>query len=247
MPKKRKTKAGMSKKMTKAVREISRSETLRLAETKTVGRLSENVQLYHNVSKFIGPFLAGIKQGIGDPTLQQNANARIGDEILLKEFETKFWLSNKLDRPNVMIRITTFWYPNRNGAPPNPADVYYNGGTTVNTMIAGVNREVVSVISDKYVFSTQNYAQPYQTQPFPVIAGPGILGREHSSLRNIRKNWKMKRIKFLDTGTGTIGAGSLPKAKDIYVCITAYDAFGTLTTDNIASYALNYHMSFKDL
>lgn len=245
MPGKRKNKkAGMSKKMVSAVREISRSETLRLAETKTVGRLSENNQLYHNVSKFIGPFLAGIKQGIGDPTLQQNANARIGDEILLKEFETKFWLSNKSDRPNVMIRITTFWYPNRNGAPPNPADVYYNGATTTNTMIAGINREVVSVISDKYVFSAENYANTPVAGAFPLFAVPG---RERSSLRNIRKNWKMKRIKFLDTGTGTIGAGSLPKAKDIYVCITAYDAYGTLTTDNIASYALNYHMNFKDL
>lgn len=248
----RKKKQTMSKKMVKAVREISKAETLRLAETKVVGRQSQNNQLYHNVTTFRGPFLETIAQGVGDPTLQGNANARIGDELLLKNFEQRYWLSNKLDRPNVMYRITTFWYPtNAGGAPPVPAmsDVYFMGDSdATNTMIQRVNNEQVRLISDKFVFSTNNYAQPYQTQPFPVIAGPGILGREHSQLRTIRSNWKGKKIKYLDAGgAGGIGSQGVPKGHDIWVAITAYDAYGTLTTDNIASYALNYQMSFKDL
>lgn len=242
---KRSTKTGLSKKMVKAVREISKAETLRLAETKVVGRTLENNQLNHNVSLIHGPFLAAIAQGVGDPTLQSNANARVGDEIILKSLDFRFWLSNKFDRPNVMYRITTFWYPYRGGAPPNPAEIYFNGGAaTKNTMIARVNNEVIRLISDKYVFSGPSYMNQGPDIP-PVV--PISQGRERSQLRTIRKNWKGKKIKYLDSGAGTVGAVGITKNHDIYMCITAYDAWGTLTTDNIASYALDYQTSFKDL
>ncbi len=236
----------ISKKMTRAVRQIAKSETLRLAETKVVGRSSENNQLYHNVALIQGPFLQAIQQGTADPTLQTNANARVGDEILLKSFSLRYWLSNKFDRPNVMYRITQFWYPNRGGAPPNPAEIYFNGGTTKNTMIARVNNEVIRVIKDTYVFSGPSYMN---AGPGPITQIPPSEGVERSQIKFLTSNWKAKRIKYLDIGgSGAPGvAGGIPKNHDIYVCITAYDSWGTLTTDNISSFALDYQMSFKDL
>lgn len=244
MPKKKQT--ARQKNLAKQMRDIARKETLRLAETKVVGRSSENNQLYHNVTLFKGPFLQSIQQGTADPTLQTNANARVGDEIILKNLSLKFWLSNKFDRPNVMYRVTSFWYPNRGGAPPNPTEVYFNGGTTKNTMIARVNNEVVRLIKDTYVFSGPSYMNQGPDIP-PVV--PLSQGRERSQIKFINLNWKGKRIKYLDLGgTGAPGvAGGIPKNHDIYVAITAYDAWGTLTTDNVSSFALDYQMSFKDL
>ena len=41
------------------------------------------------------------------------------------------------------------------------------------------------------------------------------------------------------------GVGN-PMKGDIGFCIVPYDSYGTLTTDNISSYAFNYKFYFKD-
>lgn len=247
-----KKKTAFSKKMAKEVRKISKETTLRLAETKVVSRLTENNQLYHNSTIIHGPYLQTIKKGLNDPTLGSNANARVGDEIILKEFQQRLWLSNKNDRPNVMYRITTFWFPQTAlvATVPVPSDVYFFAPTLANqpnTMILRPNTETIKVISDKFIFSENNYAVPTQTQPYPVIAGPGIWGRERSQIRTINSRYKARKVKYLDSGVDGIGAGGPVKSHDIFVAITAYDAWGTVTSDNIASYASNVSIKFKDL
>lgn len=246
MPKKKKM--TLSKQKQKEVRMIAKQTTLRLAETKRVGRLNENLNLFHNVPYQRGPFLNTIKKGLNDPTLGTNPNARIGDEITLKSFEQRFWLSNKLDRPNVMYRITTFWFPSNAGLVannPKVEDVYFfpPGSTLPNVMLLRCNTEVITVISDKLIFSEDNYAQPTYYPAGGIVA---VTGKERSQLRTINKNWKGRKVKYLDSGTDGIGAGGPPKNKDIFVFITAYDAYGTLTTDNIASFGENYSLKFKD-
>lgn len=250
MPKKKAKTSALTKKMAKEVRKLSKETTLRLAETKMVSRISENTQLYHNVPTFRGPFLNTIKKGLNDPTLQTNSNARVGDEILLKAFEQRYWLSNKLDRPNVIYRITTFWFPGNAGltsTTPVPADVYAYPPTTgaiPNVLLLRPNTEVITVISDKLIFSENNYAQPTY---YPVGGTVAVLGKERSQMRTINKRYKARRIQYLDSGTDGSGAGGPPKNKEIWVCISAYDAYGTLQSDNIASYGLNYALKFKDL
>ena len=250
MPRKKKNTSVLTKKMAKEVRKLSKETTLRLAETKEVGRIGENAQLFHNVPVFRGPFLDSIKKGLNDPTLQTNANARVGDEILLKSFDQRYWLSNKLDRPNVMYRITTFWFPGNAGLTatnPVPSDVYFYPPTTgaiPNVMLLRPNTEVITVISDKIIFSEDNYAQPTYYPAGGIVA---VTGKERSQLRTINKSWKSRKVKYLDSGTDGSGAGGPPKNKEIFVCISAYDAYGTLQTDNIASYGLNYRLRFKDL
>lgn len=235
-----KKKSAMSKKMAKEVRKLAKETTLRLTETKQIGKISENNQLFHNVPVLLGPFLNRIKKGLNDPTLQTNANARIGDEILLKAFNQRYWLSNKSDRPNVMYRITTFWFSANAGltnTAPTTADVYFYPPTTgsiPNVMTLLPNTEVISVISDKLIFSENNYA---------VDAN----NHERSQLRVINKRWKARKVKYLDSGTDGAGAGGPPKNREIYAYISVYDAYGTLQTDNIASFALNFGLQFKDL
>ena len=40
--------------------------------------------------------------------------------------------------------------------------------------------------------------------------------------------------------------GSVPKKRDIGTIVVCYDAFGTLQTDNIASYAYNGNITIQD-
>jgi hypothetical protein len=241
MPKNTKT-SHKSKKLEKTIREVSKKTALSLQETKTVTRIQENIQLFHNQGSITGPFLKTISQGVQDPTRGTSGLARIGNEILLQNLNIKMWVSNKLDRPNVMYRAMLLW--NRSESTFTAPDTlnWTNSGSLPNSMILNQNTERFTFVrgQDRHLFSKENYAQPYQTQPFPVIAGPGILGREHSQLLTLNYTPKGgKKITYEDQ-TGIV------KMKDLYVVLFAYDAFGTLLTDNIASYAINYKMTFKD-
>ncbi len=100
---------GLSKTQAKSVRKIAKKAVMGSAETKTVGKQTENVQLFHNKALYVQNLLA-TTQGIQDPNDLTSNAARIGDSIRLTNANIKFWLSNKDDRPNVMYRLILFWY-----------------------------------------------------------------------------------------------------------------------------------------
>ncbi len=212
---------GLSRTQARSVRKLARGQVMKLAETKTVGKQQENVQLFHNKPLYIANLLA-TQQGTEDPNDLANANARVGDSIRLTNCNIKFWLSNKLDRPNCMYRLIMFWYD----TPTALADavVFF---TQTNKMLDRPNNESISIIDQKYIFSGPMYLNG--TEKF-----------ERSQLATLKGNWKGRRVTY-DEG------GSLPKKRSIGVCVAVYDAYGTLQTDNIASLAFNYNINFKDI
>lgn len=213
--------AGLSKTQARSVRKIAKKQVMRLAETKTVGKQTEDVELYHNKALYIQNLLA-TTQGVEDPNDLSTAAARIGDSVSLTNVNIKFWLSNKLDRPNVMYRLIMFWYD----TPLTLSDAVCFF-TQTNKMLDRPNNENISIIDQKYIFSKAMYLNG--TEKF-----------EHSQLATLKGNWKGRKIQY-DEG------GVLPKKRTIGVCAVCYDAYGTLQTDNIASLAYNYNMNFKDI
>ncbi len=213
--------AGLSKTQARSVRKIAKKQVMRLAETKTVGKQTENVQLFHNKALYLQNLLA-TTQGVEDPNDLSTAAARIGDSVSLTNVNIKFWLSNKLDRPNVMYRLIMFWYDTP--LVLSDAICFF---TQTNKMLDRPNNENISIIDQKYIFSQAMYLNG--TEKF-----------EHSQLATLKGNWKGRKIQY-DEG------GSLPKKRSIGVCVVCYDAYGTLQTDNIASLAYNYNMNFKDI
>lgn len=213
---------GLSKTQASSVRKIARKTALGLSETINSVNAEENLQLYHNKSYYVAKLLA-TKQGLLDDNSAVSATnaVRKGDEIILKNINIRFWLSNKSDRPNVIYKGVLFWYDVTN--PPSDANVYY---TQSNKCLDRYNTENISIIDSFIVKSTNNYA---------VDAN----NHEKSYLATLNKSWKVKKIKY-DEGAAA------PKMKDIGFALVAYDAFGTLQTDNIASYAYNVKLSFKD-
>ena len=219
--KKRPRNPGLSKTQAKSVRKIAKKTVMGTAETKSVGKNNENVQLFHNKALYISNLLA-TTQGVKDPNDQSGNDARIGDSIRLTNANIKFWLSNKDDRPNVMYRLIMFWYD----SPLTLTDALCFF-TQTNKMLDRPNTENISIIDQKYIFSQNNYA---------VDAN----NHERSQLATLKGNWKGRRVQY-DEG------GSTPKKRTIGVCVVCYDAYGTLQTDNIASLASNYQINFKDL
>jgi len=212
---------GLSKVQAKSVRQIAKKTVMGSAETKTVGKQTENVQLFHNKALYVQNLLA-TTQGIQDPNDLTSNAARIGDSIRLTNANIKFWLSNKSDRPNVMYRLIMFWYD----TPLTLSDALCFF-TQTNKMLDRPNNENISIVDQKYIFSSSNYA---------VDAN----NHERSQLATLKGNWKGRKIQY-DEG------GASPKKRTLGVCLVCYDAFGTLQTDNIASVAYNYNINFKDL
>jgi len=212
---------GLSRTQAKTVRKIAKKTVMSLAETKVVGKETENVQLFHNKTLYLSNLLS-ITQGDKDSNNLANNTARIGDEVLLTNCNIKFWLSNKSDRPNCMYRMIMFWYDS--ALTLSDAVCFF---TQTNKMLDRPNNESISIIDQKYIFSANNYA---------VDAN----NHERSQLGSLNGRWKGRKITY-DEG------GATPKKRAIGVLLVVYDAFGTLQTDNIASCAYNYNTSFKDL
>jgi len=212
---------GLSKTQAKSVRKIAKKTVMGSAETKTVGKQTENVQLYHNKALYISNLLA-TTQGIQDPNDLTTNAARIGDSIRLTNANIKFWLSNKADRPNVMYRLIMFWYD----TPLTLSDALCFF-TQTNKMLDRPNNENISIVDQKYIFSQNNYA---------VDAN----NHERSQLATLKGNWKGRKIQY-DEG------GASPKKRTLGVCVVVYDSWGTLQTDLISSCAYNYNINFKDL
>ncbi len=210
----------LSKPKRREVAKIARNVLRGTMETKTVGKNNENQQLFHNKALYKGELLA-TSQGVADPDNQSTNAARIGDEILLRNVNVRFWLSNKLDRPNVMYKLFLFWYTQ--GATLDDTLCFFTQG---NKMLDRINNENIGIIDQKTVFSKNMYLNG--TEKF-----------EHSQLCTLNGNWKGKKIIY-DQG------GATPKKRNIGFCVVCYDAYGTLQTDNIASLAYDYATRFQD-
>lgn len=211
---------GLTQTQTKAVRAIARDIQRSSAEKKTVCIWNENRQLFHNKPDYIDSLL-NTTQGLTDAEDGTGNAIRDGDELYLRNLNVRLWLSNKLDRPNVMYKAYLFWHDA--AVAPSDASVFFTQG---NKMLDRVNTEHISVIDSKTIFSKEMYLNG--TEKF-----------EHSYLCTLNGNWKGKKIQYTQ-------GGSSPMHKNIALCVVCYDAYGTLQTDNIASYAYNFNIKYND-
>lgn len=211
---------GISRRKVKTIKKIARDVAMTIPEIKHFGFIDENIQLIHNKVNYLDNFLK-CKQGIQDPDNPpaDGQLARIGDELYLRSINIKLWLSNKADRPNCMYRVILFWYDTAETL--NDALCFF---TQQNKMLDRPNNENISIIDDQYIFSRSSYT---------------TTTREHSYLCTVKGKWKKKKITY-DEG------GSDPKKRTIGLITVAYDAFGTLQSDEIASFAYNASIGIQD-
>jgi len=220
-PRSRKTNDSLTKAQKKQVRELARQVADMEAEDKVSVVIKENGQLYHNKPFYVNNLLSNIKQGVSDNSGTGTLSVRIGDRIDLKNINIRFWLSNKLDRPNVMYKGILYYYPV--GVVPSDTLVWH---TQTNKMIDRYNEKLIQIVDTFILQSKEMYDN-------------GTEKWEHSYLATLNKSYKGKKITYaLNSDT--------PGKMRLGFALVCYDAFGTLQTDNIASFAYNLQLTFED-
>lgn len=208
-----------------------RAASLRVAETKYRSYSEEARELYHNGGSALGGFWPVQTSNMLSTSQSNTQQGRNGDEVWPVGLSIKLWLSNKLDRPNVMYRILVIACPPDQATTAQPAGLMQ--GSIGNYMLDFVN-------TDKYNVKYQKIIKPFAGD---YSLETGATNREHSTSHTFYLPLK-KRGKLAYSAD----AGNLPKYQRdcLSLVVIAYDAAGTLTTNNIASMSFVYRFYFKD-
>lgn len=198
------------------VRTIKRV-TMKTAESKSRTNTISKQELYHNSfgsllnNIFASPGIIKINAPDFMPPQGVKDNERVGDQINLAGFKIKLLFGQKADRPNVTFRLMCLKIP-------KGSSVTYGSwftATTNNILLDDPNNDFVKVL--------------YSTTMRPNEAGlANVGGDEYTFVKRLWIPYK-KLLKF-----GPADASTTHNDDDIYLVIMCYDAFGTLTTDNIA-------------
>lgn len=231
--KKRGLKKGAVKRAgTKRLVNLIKKVSLRSSETKMAYTIVENNQLYHNVANIKQDMLYTTQGITATDTGTSSYSNRIGDEVIARGLSLKFWFANKFDRPNVMYRLVVFQYTSGDTVTSN--DVFLSA--TANFMLKDYNTAKIKVLYTK----TFNLQVGSTLTANSDTAWTSAYGREAHKLIKVWIPLKNKKLKYQGDLSG------IPKWTDIGFAVVPYDSYGTLTTDNIASYAYHSKFYFKD-
>jgi len=202
---------------------------LRTAEPKQWRVDHGKTELYHNSgSPASGQILHGQiwldgslpPQGVGD-------SARVGDEIVCSRLHVKMLMGMKAARHNVTFRIIVFKCT-AGAYPSTLAQLLI--GITSNILLEDTNKDRVTIVRD--------YKKKVVLHP--DLSGVGGADKEYTFPLQMSIPMKMK-IKF-ETDGSTVSSNK----KNLYCQIMAYDAFGSLITDNIAYFQMCSTLYYKD-
>lgn len=203
-----------------------------MAEPKHVDRDLGKQELYHNAgSPASGQVLPTTltlndssifpSQGVGDQD-------RVGDQIYGKGFKIRMMFGLKQDRHNVTFRL--FVCKNSQSQQPSTYNTLFDAATN-NVLLDTIDTDRVKVVYHKYI----------KPKLHPDLSGAGGADKEYTFVRKIWLPFK-KLIKFNQDG-GLVGTGTDPQYT---MYIAAFDAYGTLLTDNIAYVQVYQRFYFAD-
>lgn len=213
------------------VRKIVKKALLRTAETKYNSNNAENFQLYHNggTGLFAGyvvrPNMLGTLQG-------QTEERRLGDKVQAVSCQIRLWLANKNDRPNVTYRVMVVAVPPDQVSTSALLPDFFEGDIG-NKILDPINTNKYKVIKEKFI----------------QVSGQDTAWTAGDILREKSKSMVMSiKLKGRTVSYRTEGSTEPKLQRDcLTLVVLAYDAFGTLTTDNIASLAYSQRFYFKDI
>jgi len=226
-PKKKKATKPYSKKpvpFTAKVRNVINA----MAETKFKSLGVENFQLFHNVGGAGGPVVYGNLLRTDSGSLQTQ---RVGDTVWGKYLQMRLWLSNKSDRTNIMYRILVISTPPDQVNTTNPVSLWK--GFVGNRMLDYVNTDIYNVV----------YEHMLDVEAGDTSQEPDAALREISTFHKFTIPLDRK-IQYQTDASGTV----IPSLQSncLSLVVIPYDAFGTLVTDNVASYAAGGIFCYKD-
>lgn len=189
----------------------------------------ENTQLYHDVTSVvqIDPWQHIVK-GTG-------RNQRIGEDINCIGMKIKFWIANKLDRPNLLYRCIIGFFPRCiNGTVLTGANVASYVYAQVD-LGNGANPMIMLKNQDNGVKWVYDRVWRHEKGVSGTAAG---VNKECHFTKKIWINMKGRQLKY--------AGASLPQGYVPVILLEPYDSQGTLITDNVASYAYQVSLYYKD-
>lgn len=213
--------------MNRNISRIARAVVLRASERKMKQLSWGKTELFHNS---VNPTVLGVYHGNmvhlnaynKMPSKGDDEDQRNGDQVIMRGWKIRMLLGAKADRPNITYRIIVVAC--RLGL-TNYSSLFDN--TTGNALLDPVNTNQNTILFQKYykpnkgmVSSTVTGAREY-TVPFRL--------------------WLPRKKIYKFSLDGTVLSDS-----NIYVAVIAYDAYGTVATDNIGYYQWWTEQIYKD-
>lgn len=206
--------------MKSTVKAIAKSVMMKEAEPKHVGYMHAKNEVYHNI--FL-PSYCNTLNAI-QPSQGTSDRQRIGDRVRCTHITIKALFGQKSDRPNVNWRVLVFSIPQ--GISPLQSVVFEN--SLSRPLVDDVNRDICKVYLDR----------TYR----PNQAGLNATGNDEFTFF---KKWNIRVNKVYKYGPAD---GAATHNQDPMFCaVFAYDAYGTLETDNIGYCQIYSDFHFKDL
>lgn len=191
------------------IRQIASKVVNKNMETKCYDSNVGKIEYYHN-----SPQLLELNSGARMPAKGTGANNRTGDVIRKVGTRHMMLIGGKADRTNITYRLMYITYPR--DATYSYDDFFIN--KSGNALLDRINKDLVKIIKTVYI----------KPQKATIIKdGDGNSAAEYTIAKKV---WLPSKslIKF------PVGTNDDPVNRKFGVLITAYDAYGTLTTDNIA-------------
>lgn len=195
----------------KNIGRIARAVVLRAAETKSVRHHHGKYELNHNTPNFI----ATLNHPVCMPGQGNGDSQRSGDHILMRGFKIRCLFGQKFDRPNVTFRVLIVAC--QKGYTYSYSSMF--NSVSGNCLLDDINK-------DRFTVLKQFWMKPQQGS-LMAVAGAAEDSKEYTFTRRF---WIPRKIQYkfeVDSGTNH-------QDKDLQVLVAAYDAYGTLSTDNIA-------------
>lgn len=202
------------------VAKICRKTIFRMTESKSKPYTHGKEEIYHNVRK---DFVTAINSPFAMPGQGSGDGARNGDRIFVSGFKIRLLLGQKFDRPNVTWKI---WVLRMGNQIDNLSNCWRS--VTGNILLDPLNMDQVSKV---LYYKTIKPARStlFKTEPTTLGAPqytPNAQTNEQTFVRSFWIPYK-KEFKFKDDG------GTSHNDNPVVLFIGAYDAYGTLVTDNI--------------
>ncbi len=200
---------------------------MRGPELKWFDQYLTNLNLVHNASDGVTAGAMTSRANLTQfPSTGTTSITRIGDRVTAKRVDVRLWLSNKGDRSNVIYRITAAILPGwTSGSGSAWSDITTS---TSNCILAFPS-------SDKVTFVYDHVINPDQSANAIYPSANTAKERSYYHEFSLPLNQAM-----------SVNSGNFCDTSNIGLYVNCYDAYGTLTTDTIASFAYAVRLWFTD-
>ena len=205
------------------IKQIAQKVVNKNMETKVFDSNVGKIEYYHNV-----PQLLELNSASRMPARGTGPDNRIGDEIRKVGTRHTMLMGAKSDRTNVTFRLMYISYPR--DATYAYSDFFIN--KTGNCLLDRINTDLVKIIKTIYI----------KPQKASIVTGSASTGGGDREYTIAKKVWLPSK----HTIKSPSGSSDEPKNRKFGCLVSAYDAYGTLTSDNIAYIQHLVSNYFKD-